>query len=372
MQRTTELKPQPPSRTKAGEMAPGKFFAALLGLIVTLGLLYLGFLFLRSNTASQFVVAIVAIIWGVGGIAVLFTVANMLVESLSDTWQRRIQPYVFVGPAVALLASFLAIPTLLTFYQSFFDATGTRFVGLANYIAVFTDRLMLQAFRNNLIWLVLGTSICVILGLLIAVLADRSRFETIAKSLIFMPLAISFVGAGVIFRFIYAYSPPGEPQIGLFNAIVTGLGGQPVSWLTTNQPWNNLWLILVLIWMYTGFGMVVFSAALKGVPEDIVEAARMDGATEVQAFFRIIIPYIMGTIITVTTTTAIFTLKIFDVVMVMTGGQYGSEVVATQFYRQFFSSRNFGYGAAIAMVLFLAVTPVMYYNLRQLGKQEGF
>lgn len=296
----------------------------------------------------------------------------MLVESLDEKWQRRIQPYVFSGPAVALLAAFLAIPTLLTFYQSFFDASSTRFVGLNNYLAVFTNRLMLQAFRNNLLWLILGTTACVVLGLLIAVLADRSRFETIAKSLIFMPLAISFVGAGIIFRFIYAYSPPGEPQIGLFNAIVTALGGQPVSWLTSNQPWNNLFLILVLVWMYTGFGMVVFSAALKGVPADILEAGRVDGATEIQAFFRIIIPSIMGTIVTVATTTAIFTLKIFDVVIVMTGGQYGTEVVATQFYRQFFSSRNFGYGSAIAMVLFIAVTPVMVYNLRQLGKQEGF
>lgn len=372
MQPTTGLDAQRSSRTTTSGASPRRFFASLLGLIVTLALLYLGFIFLRSNSAPQLVVAIVAIIWGVGGVGLLFTTANMLVESLPVVWQRRIQPYVFAGPAVALLAGFLAIPTLLTLYQSFFDASSTRFVGLDNYIAVFTDRLMLQAFRNNLIWLVLGTTLCVVLGLLIAILADRSRFETVAKSLIFMPLAISFVGAGVIFRFIYAYSPPGEPQIGLFNAIVTGLGGQPVSWLTTNQPWNNLFLILVLIWMYTGFGMVVFSAALKGVPDDILEAARVDGATEIQSFFRIIIPYIMGTIITVTTTTAIFTLKIFDVVIVMTGGQYGTEVVATQFYRQFFSSRNFGFGSAIAIVLFIAVLPVMYYNIRQLRNQEGF
>ncbi len=372
MQRTTELKPQPPSRNTAGDMATGRFFASLIGLVATLAVLYLGFLFLRSNTAPQLVVAIVAVIWGVGGVGLLFTVANMLVESLSLTWQRRIQPYVFVGPAVAMLAAFLAIPALITLYQSFLDASSTNFVGLDNYAAVITNRLMREAFRNNLIWLLLGTSACVVLGLLIAVLADRSGFETIAKSLIFMPLAISFVGAGVIFRFVYAYSPPGEPQIGLFNAVVTAFGGQPVSWLTTNPPWNNLWLILVLIWMYTGFGMVVFSAALKSVPEDILEAARVDGATEIQAFFRIIIPYIMGTIITVATTTAIFTLKIFDVVMVMTGGQYGTSVVATQFYREFFSSRNFGFGSAIAMVLFIAVLPVMYYNLRELRKQEGF
>jgi alpha-glucoside transport system permease protein len=360
MQRTTEIQP-PPSATATGTSV-GRFLVGLLGLIATLAVLWLGFVYLRSTTGPQLLVGIIAIVWGVGGVALLFTTANMLVESFSVDWQRRIQPYVFVGPGVALLAAFLAIPAVLTFYQSFFDASSTRFVGLDNYIAVFTDRLMLQAFRNNLIWLLLGTTVCVVLGLLIAVLADRSGFETIAKALIFMPLAISFVGAGIIFRFIYAFTPAGEPQIGIFNAIWTGLGGQPVSWLTENQPWNNLFLVLVLVWMYTGFGMVVFSAALKGVPEDILEAARV----------RIIIPYIQGTIVTVATTTAIFTLKIFDIVIVMTGGQYGTEVVATQFYRQFFSSRNFGYGSAIAMVLFIAVTPVMIYNLRQLSKQEGF
>lgn len=372
MQPTTGLEAQGSSRATAGAMSPGRFFVALLGLIITLVLLYLGFIFLRSNSAPQIVVAIVAIVWGVGGVAMLFTTANMLVESLTVEWQRRIQPYIFAGPAVALLASFLAVPTLLTLYQSFFDSRSINFVGFDNYIAVFTDATLLRAFRNNLLWLVLGTTICVTMGLLIAVLADRSKFETVAKSLIFMPLAISFVGAGIIFRFVYAYAPAGEPQIGLFNAIATGLGGAPQSYLTQNPPWNNLYLVLVMVWMYTGFSMVIFSAALKGVPDDIVEAARIDGATEIQAFFRVIIPYIKGTIITVSTTTAIFTLKIFDVVRVMTGGQYGTEVVATEFFNQFFQSRNFGRGSAIAMVLFIAVLPVMYYNIRQLRKQEGF
>ncbi|HYF62440.1 MAG TPA: sugar ABC transporter permease, partial [Herpetosiphonaceae bacterium] len=256
-------------------------------------------------------------------------------------------------------------------FQSFFDASSTSFVGLSNYAATFTDRQMLQSFRNNLLWLVVGTGACVTLGLLIAVLADRSKFETLAKALIFLPMAISFVGAGVIFRFIYAAAPAGEPQIGLLNAILVSMGKQPQTWLT-NQPWNNLFLILVLIWMQTGFAMVIFSAALKSVPDDLLEAARIDGANEFDIFFKIIIPYIKGTILTVTTTIAIFTLKIFDVVIVMTGGQYGTEVVATQFFRQFFVSGNYGYGSAIAMVLFIAVLPVMIYNLRQLRKQEGF
>ncbi|MBC8163195.1 MAG: sugar ABC transporter permease [Roseiflexaceae bacterium] len=348
-----------------------RFLTALVGLVVVLVILYYGFIFLRDSNAPQVVNAIVATIWGVGGIAALFTAANLLVEALPMEWQRRIQPYIFVGPAVLMLAWFLAIPTLRTLYQSFFSSDSQTFVGLQNYVATFTDRQMQLSFRNNVIWLVLGTALSVGLGLLIAVLADRSKFETLAKALIFMPMAISFVGAGVIWRFIYAFAPADQPQIGLLNAFVVGFGGAPQSWISI-QPWNNLLLIVVVVWLQTGFAMVILSAALKGVPEDILEAARVDGATEIQAFFRIILPYLAATIITVTTTIAIAMLKIFDVIMVMTGGQYSTEVVATQFYRQFFINRNFGYGAAIAIVLFIAVMPVIFYNLRQLRKQEGF
>jgi alpha-glucoside transport system permease protein len=376
MQQTTELGEQPVARPADGAADWKRFFIALAALIGVFALLWLGFEFLRSNARSEnpappLLVAALAIIWGVGGVALLFTVANMLVESLSNKWQGRIQPYIFVGPAVALLACFLLIPAVFTLYLSVLDASSTNFVGLDNFFAVFTDRQMLQAFRNNLIWLVIGAGLCVTFGLLIAVLADRSKFETIAKALIFLPMAISFVGAGVIWRFIYAYAPADQPQIGLLNAIWVGLGGQPHSWWT-EQPWNILFLIAVLVWMQTGFAMVIFSAALKGVPDELLEAARLDGASEIQSFFRVIIPYIQGTIITVSTTIAIFTLKIFDVVIVMTGGQYGTEVVATQFYREFFANRNFGYGSAIAIVLLIAVLPVMFYNLRQLRKQEGF
>jgi alpha-glucoside transport system permease protein len=373
MQPTTEVDPRRKAAPSSEVFSSGQFFLALLGLIVTLVVLWLGFIFLRdsSSTIPQIVSAIFAIVWGVGGVAALFTTANLTVEALPKVWRTRIQPFIFVGPAMIFLGWMLLIPTFRTIYQSFFDASSTNFVGLDNYISTFTDSSMLESFRNNLLWLFLGTFLCVSLGLLVAVLADRSKFETIAKALIFMPMAISFVGAGVIWRFIYAYSPPGQDQIGLLNSIVVALGGQPQTWIAT-EPWNTLFLIVVLVWMQTGFAMVLFSAALKGVPSDLIEASRIDGASEGQAFFQIIVPYIQGTIITVTTTIAIFTLKIFDVVIVMTGGQYGTEVVATQFFRQFFSSRNFGYGSAIAIVLFIAVLPVMVYNLRQLRKQEGF
>ena len=187
-------------------------------------------------------------------------------------------------------------------------------------------------------------------------------------------MAISFVGAGVIWNFIYEVRPENLPQIGLLDAIVVALGGSPKAWYawTSIIPWNNLFLIVIVIWLQVGFAMVLFSAALKGIPSELLEAARVDGATELQVFFRIMIPYIRGTLITVWTTIVIFTLKIFDVVWVMTGGQFSTEVIATQFFRQSFVARNSGYGSAIAIILLVAVIPVMIYNLKQFREQEAF
>lgn len=370
IQQTSEAKNRPASSTSAGWI-PGQFLFSLLGLAVVIALLWLGYSYLRSVTTASILSAAVAIVWGVGGVAALFSLSNSTIEALPHTIRNRLRPFLFFLPAIGILFLFLMIPTLITLYQSFFNNDTTKFVGLGNYIATFTDSSMLESFRNNLAWLFLGTGLCVSLGLLIAVLADRSKFETLAKAIIFMPMAISLVGASVIWKFIYAYAPPDQPQIGLQNAVLSIFGIEPQSWLTL-QPWNNLFLIVVMIWGQTGFAMVLFSAALKGVPADLLEAARVDGSTEVQSFFAIIIPYIQGTILTVTTTTAIASLKIFDQVFVMTGGQYGTEVVGTEFYRQFFTNNNTGYGAAIAIVLFIAISPVLVYNLRQLNKQEGF
>ncbi len=346
--------------------------------IIAFVVLYAGFLFLRAGDAPKWLITVVAIVWGVGGVAVLYWIFNWIVEMLPEQWTARLQPFVFIGPAIAILTWYLAVPTARTFVISLFDRDGIaggNFVGLSNYVAVFTDRLMREAFRNNIfMWILIATPLTVVLGLLVAILADRSRFERVAKSLIFMPMAISFVGAGVIWNFIYEVKPADSPQIGLLNAIVVGLGGEPRAWTahTAISPWNNLFLVIIVAWLQAGFAMVLFSAALKGIPEEILEAARVDGATEVQVFFRIMIPYIMGTIITVTTTIVIFTLKIFDVVWVMTGAQFGTGVIATQFYRQSFTARNAGYGSAIAIVLLIAVIPVMIYNLRQFRRQEAF
>lgn len=355
--------------------------------------MYLGFDFLRAGSAPKWVIVLIAIIWGVGGVAALYWIFNWIVERMGREWNGRLQPFVFVGPAVVMLIWFLALPVLRTFWLSLFNrdgpppgwldwgdlsgsfaSLGTRFVGLDNYAAVFTDRLMLEAFRNNVMWIIFGATFTVIIGLLIAVLADRSGFESLGKSAIFLPMAISFVGAGVIWNFIYEVRPVNAPQIGLLNAIVVALGGQPQPWpaWTAIAPWNNLFLIVIVIWLQSGYAMVLFSAALKGIPADLLEAGRVDGANELQIFFRIMIPYIMGTIITVTTTVVIFTLKIFDVVWVMTGGQFGTDVIATQFYRQSFTARNSGYGSAIAVVLLIAIIPVMIYNLKQFREQEAF
>lgn len=331
------------------------------------------FLFMRDaqQTMPAASYALLAILWGVLGVYIFYWSFNMLIEQFPERVRRNVLPFVFVGPAVLLLGWMLLLPTIRTLYYSFFDAQSVKFVGLSNYIAVFSERVLVTALRNNLMWVVFGTILCVSLGLLIAILADRSSFEKIAKAIIFMPMAISFVAAGVIWKFIYYYQP-GDEQIGLLNAIVVAFGGEAQAWTSMLQPWNNLFLIAILVWMQTGFAMVIFSAAIKGIPESLLEAARVDGANEITIFFKIIIPYISTTILTVTTTIIVFTLKIFDVVMVMTGGQYDTEVVATQFYRQFFMYRNFGYGSTLAIVLLIAVIPIIIINLRQLRKEGGF
>ena len=365
----------------------GRIIIAIAIPAIAFFVLYLGFIFLRDSEAPQWIITIVAIIWGVGGVGSLYWVFNRLVESLPEFWSTRLLPFVFVGPALAIMGWYLAVPTLRTFHLSLFGRTGPNddlgfiknfasdaFVGLQNYIAVFSEDIMLEAFRNNVMWIIFGSTLSVISGLLIAVLADRSKFEKIAKSMIFLPMAISFVGASIIWNFIYEYRPEGAAQVGLLNAIVTGLGGAPKAWQqwVDISPWNNLFLIVIVIWLQAGYAMVLFSAALKGIPAELLEASRIDGASEIQIFFRIMIPYIQGTLISVWTTIVIFTLKIFDVVWVMTGGQFGTHVIATQFYRQSFTNNNQGYGSAIAIVLLVAVIPVMIYNLRQFREQEAF
>ncbi|HEY8346592.1 MAG TPA: sugar ABC transporter permease [Symbiobacteriaceae bacterium] len=369
-------KPGQREGVRSGLSAPvGRFLSTVVLPIVVLVFLQQSFVFLRDTRLPQWVQALLAVIWGIGGAILLFTVASHVVQQLPARWNRRLVPVVFVGPAVAVVIAYLAMPTVRTLIASFYDANGEQFVGLANYVYAFSSREMLISFRNNFFfWLTFSTVFSIVFGMLIAVLADRTHpvFERICKAIIFMPMAISMVGASVIWKFVYEYRPPGSEQIGLLNAIVVALGGEPKAWLLM-QPWNNIFLTAIMIWLQTGYAMVIFSAAIKGVPQELLEAARVDGANEIQVFFRITLPNIWGTVVTVATTTILGTLKVFDIVQSMTGGNYGTQVIANVQYTQMFRQFHYGRAAAVAIVLLLAVLPVMYYNLRQFTKRtEAF
>ncbi|MDR5683257.1 MAG: sugar ABC transporter permease [Armatimonadota bacterium] len=298
--------------------------------------------------------------------------AELAIRQLPETTQRRVRPWVWVGPALVFLTVFLVYPTVNTFVLSLRNANGTQWVGLANYVFAFTDREMLIAFRNNMIWLAFFTGLTVSAGLLIAVLAERVRYESIAKGIVFLPMALSFVAAGVIWKFVYEFRPAGTPQIGTLNAVLTGLvpGFQPRAWLV-NAPENNFFLVLVGVWMWTGFCAVILSAALKGVPTEVLEAGRVDGAGEVRLFWQITLPMIASTVAVVATTMVITSLKVFDVVYVMTNGNFGTEVIANRMYKELFNIRHFGRASAIAIVLFLAILPVMVANIRRFREQEA-
>ena len=278
-------------------------------------------------------------------------------------WQKPWLPWLYLAPALLIVAAYLVYPTLDTIRLSFYDARGTTFVGWENYRWIFTARPMRIAFRNNLMWIVFFTSATVGLGLVLAVMADRVWYEKWFKSAVFLPMSISFAGAGVIWLFMYAYRPPQAPQIGLLNAIlVDGFHTKPVAWLTARNI-NNFALIAVGVWIWTGFCLVILSAAYKGIPRELLEAARVDGASEWQIFWRIILPLMKPTLAVVTTTMIINVLKVFDIVYVMTNGNYDTEVIANRMYKEMFHFRNFGRASAIAVVLLLAILPVMAINI---------
>ncbi len=284
---------------------------------------------------------------------------------------RRWVPWLYAGPAILLLIFFLVFPSVETARLSFMDRSRESYVGFQNYVYAFTNSTMLTAFRNNAVWVVVFTTFTVSFGLLFAVLLDRVRYERIIKSIVFIPMAISMVGAGTIWKFVYAYRPVGASQIGLLNAIVVGLGGQPIGWLI-ERPWiNNLCLITVGIWMWTGFCMVVLSAAYKNIPRQLMEAARIDGANEWQIFRRVILPLLKPTIAVVTTTMIVFVLKIFDIVYVMTNGNFATEVLANRMYKEQFSFLNYGRASAIAVIILLLIIPMMVVNIRRFKQQEA-
>ncbi|HOC14479.1 MAG TPA: sugar ABC transporter permease [Propionicimonas sp.] len=275
----------------------------------------------------------------------------------------------YLGPAVLLITFGLLWPGLNTIKNSFFDRLSQNFVGIANYQTIFTDMGFLIVLRNTLLWVLLVPTVATALGLVYAVLVDRTRVEKFAKTLIFLPMAISMVGASIIWKFMYDMKP-GKTQIGLLNQIVVWLGGEPQPWLL-NPPLNTFMMIVVMVWIQAGFAMTVLSAAIKAIPDEIIEAAKVDGVTGIKLFFYVTIPSVRPAIIVVLTTIAMGTLKSFDIVYTMTGGNFESSIVAQEFYVQSFVQGRPDIGAALAVLLFIMITPIIVYNVRQMRISEG-
>ncbi len=289
------------------------------------------------------------------------------VKRRAELWQSM----AFVLPALLMLAVGLIYPAIRTMYQSLFDRTSANFVGLDNYVDVFTTPAMLTVMRNTAIWVILTPFLSTLIGLVYAVLVDRSRVEAAAKAVIFLPMAISLVGASIIWKFMYEYRPDqqGIEQIGLMNQVLVWLGLEPRQFLI-DSPLNTLFLIVVMVWVQAGFAMTVLSAAIKAIPSDIVEAAQLDGLTGFRMFRYITVPSIRPALIVVVTTIAIGTLKVFDIVRTMTGGQFDTSVVANEFYTQGFRLLNTGIASTLAVVLFVLVIPIVVYNVRQMRKAD--
>jgi len=341
--------------------------------IVALGMLYWAGTVLLDENANRLLVVFVALIIGVLGVFALFYAMNWLVEKLPEHYQEYVRPFVFVGPALVLLGVFLVYPTVVTFKLSFQNAQGEGFVGLDNYVDIFTDSGTLEALRNSVLWVIIVPALAVGIGLTFAVLADKlgSKGEAFSKSFIFMPMAISFVGASIVWKFIYNFRPEGfGEQIGVLNGIWTSLGNEPVAWLL-QEPWNNFYLMVILVWLQVGFAMVILSAGIKSVPEEIIEAGRIDGANEFQVFWKVIIPSISSTLVVVLTTIVITVWKVFDIVFVMTSGEFGTSVVAERMVTEFFTFGNDGKGAALAVVLLVAIIPLMWLNVKRFQAQEA-
>ena len=320
------------------------------------------------TTPEKFLQMLEAIGLFIAVIGVILFVANRFSGHRGD----RAVALAFLLPTIVLISVGLVYPGLKTIYQSFYNAAGDAYIGLDNYKTIFTDADQITVLRNTVLWVVITPFVATAVGLLYAILVDKARLESVAKALIFLPMAISFVGASIIWKFVYEFRPdqPGIEQIGLVNQILVWLGGSPQQFLI-NSPWNTIFLVIVMIWIQAGFAMTVLSAAIKAIPEDIVEAARLDGVRAIGMFRYVTVPSIRPALIVVLTTIAMGTLKVFDIVRTMTGGQFDTSVVANEFYSQSFRSANQGLGAALATLLFVLVIPIVVYNIRQLRATEG-
>jgi alpha-glucoside transport system permease protein len=320
------------------------------------------------TTTDKFVKMVEAIALFLAVVGLILFLASRFSGRKGD----RVVAAVFLLPTAVMVLVGLVYPGVRTIYYSFFNAAGTAFVGMDNYQTIFTSSDQRTVLRNTVLWVVVTPFVATAVGLLYAILVDKARIEALAKAFIFLPMSISFVGASIIWKFVYEYRPDqaGVQQIGLLNQLLVWLGLTPQQWLI-NTPWNTFFLIVVMIWIQAGFAMTVLSAAIKAIPEDIVEAARLDGVGPLGMFRFVTVPSIRPALIVVLTTIGIGTLKVFDIVRTMTGGQFDTSVVANEFYSESFRSANQGLGAALAVLLFVLVIPIVLYNIRQLRASEG-
>ncbi|UYQ78378.1 sugar ABC transporter permease [Glutamicibacter sp. JL.03c] len=309
-----------------------------------------------------------SVMWVAGIAAVLGALLYLADRRSREGAGSLLQLGGFLAPALLLLAIGLIYPTIRTAISAFMANDGSGFVGLGNFIWVFTSPDGVTALLNTLVWVLVAPVVSTIIGLAYAVFIDKSRGEKFFKLMVFMPMAISFVGASIIFKFFYD-TRQGE-QIGVLNAIITAFGAEPVDWLGL-EPWNTLFLVVILIWTQAGFAMVILSAAIKGVPAEQLEAAALDGASPWQRFANVTLPGIRSSVIVVLTTISIASLKVFDIVSSMTGGRSDTTVLAFEMVRQFQLGARTGYSSALAVILFILVLPIIIYNVRQHKKQRG-
>jgi alpha-glucoside transport system permease protein len=327
---------------------------------------------------EQLFMASATIVIGVFGCVAYFFLSNLALDSIypprgpkagaNINKAAAIRPWLFLLPALLLLTAYLVYPVFVSIYLSFMNSNGETFVGFDNYTWLLQDAKFQESMRNNLLWLVVVPAMSTLFGLISAALTDRIRWGNFAKAMIFMPMAISFVGASVIWKFIYDYRGEGQEEIGLLNAIYGLFGGSPQTWLTL-EPANSFLLMVVLIWIQTGFAMVILSAALRGIPEETIEAAILDGASPFQIFMKIKVPQIWGTILVVWTTITITVLKVFDIVLTMTNGQWGTQVLANLMFDWMFRGNDTGRASTAAIIIMLMVTPIMIWNIRNARKE---
>jgi alpha-glucoside transport system permease protein len=321
-----------------------------------------------NNTPEKLLQMLAALLLFAAVLGVVLFLASRVRGKRSD----NLVGYLYLLPVVLLLTVGLVYPGLRTVYESFFDAQGTSFIGADNYKTIFTDGDLLTVLGNTVIWVLLVPPLATGIGLVYAILVDKTRLESFAKALIFLPMAISMVAAGVIWKFMYEYrvDQPNVKQIGLIDQIIVWLGGKPVNLILTDTgKLNTLLLIVVFIWIQAGFAMTILSAAIKAIPDEIIEAARLDGVNPWTMFIKITLPSVRTSIVVVLTTLAIGTLKVFDVVRTMTGGNFRTSVIANEFYSQLIRADNQGLAAALAVVLFVLVIPIIVYNIRQVRQE---